>query len=376
MKDSATSFYEIRKIILVTCIFSFSPSRPSHHREFALHSRLTDEIQSSKFDFLSRKKTRRSIFRTFSDSFLTFGSALLYTTTKKASAAVGTLSEFSDGNSMIQGITVDVADKSQQDLMIAFLADGFGFKALRTKTKGSVTDTWMGFGPEQLSIPNNFRIPVSSFGMYGGHASIRIRYDSQSLDVLYNKGGDAPGNNIEFLQVAVPTYRISKIVENGGNIIDAFGFVNVVSPCGLPMRGIIGISPDPMMFLAIKCIDVQQSRLFYEQLGFVESAYPYARPSNGTGSFEPIQPPGSVYLSPSKNSMGVLLLKPEKKKKSVKENSVLRSLNVVYTPLEGDDRNTNTDIVKVKDPSFVNISFLSEDSFSKEEKKTRFARSD
>lgn len=58
----------------------------------------------------------------------------------------------------------------------------------------------MGFGPEQLSIPNNFRIPVSSFGMYGGHASIRIRYDSQSLDVLYNKGGDAPGNNIEFLQ--------------------------------------------------------------------------------------------------------------------------------------------------------------------------------
>lgn len=127
--------------ILVTCIFSFSPSRPSHHREFALHSRLTDEIQSSKFDFLSRKKTRRSIFRTFSDSFLTFGSALLYTTTKKASAAVGTLSEFSDGNSMIQGITVDVADKSQQDLMIAFLADGFGFKALRTKTKGSVTDT-------------------------------------------------------------------------------------------------------------------------------------------------------------------------------------------------------------------------------------------
>jgi hypothetical protein len=60
------------------------------------------------------------------------------------------------------------------------------------------------------------------------------------------------------------------MVANGGNILDAYGLVNVVSPCGLPMRGIVGISPDPMMFVAINCQDVQQSKAFYEQLGFVE----------------------------------------------------------------------------------------------------------
>ena len=71
-------------------------------------------------------------------------------------------------------------------------------------------------------------------------------------------------------EVAVPEYRISQMTQNGGNIIDAFGFVNVISPSGLPMRGIVGISPDPIMFVAINCIDMKQSKAFYQQLGFVE----------------------------------------------------------------------------------------------------------
>ncbi len=58
----------------------------------------------------------------------------------------------------------------------------------------------MGFGPEQLSIPSDFEIPVSSFAKYGGHASIHIRYDSSSTNVYYNKGDNAPGDNIAYLQ--------------------------------------------------------------------------------------------------------------------------------------------------------------------------------
>ena len=60
------------------------------------------------------------------------------------------------------------------------------------------------------------------------------------------------------------------MVAAGGNILDAYGLVNVVSPCGLPMRGIVGISPDPIMFVAINCASVQKSKEFYQQLGFVE----------------------------------------------------------------------------------------------------------
>ena len=68
----------------------------------------------------------------------------------------------------------------------------------------------------------------------------------------------------------MPNYRISQMVKNGGNIIDAYGIVDVVTPCGLPMRGVVGIWPDPIMFLAINCRDMQEAKKFYESLGFAE----------------------------------------------------------------------------------------------------------
>lgn len=60
------------------------------------------------------------------------------------------------------------------------------------------------------------------------------------------------------------------MVANGGKILDAYGLVNVVSPSGLPIRGIVGIRPDPMMLVAINCKSVKDSAAFYEKLGFVE----------------------------------------------------------------------------------------------------------
>lgn len=59
---------------------------------------------------------------------------------------------------------------------------------------------WLGFGPEQLSIPDDFKIPVSSFGKYGGHASLCVRYDNQARAPLYRIGDEAPGDNIAYLQ--------------------------------------------------------------------------------------------------------------------------------------------------------------------------------
>lgn len=70
--------------------------------------------------------------------------------------------------------------------------------------------------------------------------------------------------------VGVPGYRISQMVANGGKITDAYGLVNVISPSGLPLRGIVGLTPDPMMLLAVNCINVKESQAFYAKLGFVE----------------------------------------------------------------------------------------------------------
>ena len=159
------------------------------------------------------------------------------------------------------------------------------------------------------------------------------------------------------------------MVKNGGNVLDAYGYINVVSPSGLPMRGIVGIWPDPMMFVAINCANVEESRAFYEKLGFVEQEYPYARPSKGTGQFEPPQPPKSVYMAPSPNCMGVLLLQAKKKKNKISVNPVLESLNLLYTPSPagGDDSGE----VGVSDPSGVAIAFQPTDQFELEERATR-----
>ena len=97
------------------------------------------------------------------------------------------------------------------------------------------------------------------------------------------------------------------MVKSGGNVYNGYGIVEAVSPSGLPVRGIIGIHPDPMMFIAVNCKTVKESREFYQQLGFVPQEYPYCRPNQGKGQFEPEQPKGSVYLAPSKNSFGLLL---------------------------------------------------------------------
>jgi hypothetical protein len=298
--------------------------------------------------------------------------AIAGATTETASAAVGRLPEYAEANAILQGITIRVADKSQQDSMISFLSEAFDCQVLRKRIRGSIEETWMGYGPEQLSIPNDFTIPISPFAKYGGHASIHIVYDSKATAPLYRKGDAAPGSNIAFLQVGVPGYRISKMVSNGGNILDAYGIVNVVSPSGLPMRGIVGISPDPIMLVAINCASVQASKAYYEQLGFVEQEYPYARPSKGTGQFEPPQPPKSVYMAPSPNCMGVLLLQADKKlARDITPNPVFESLNVVYSPLAGSTQSDDDEFPPMIDPSGVLTTFQAVDKFKTEELATR-----
>jgi hypothetical protein len=264
--------------------------------------------------------------------------------------------------------------------MIAFLEDGFGMTKVRQLIQGSVTDTWMAFGPEQMSIPTDWELGVSSLSNYGGHASIHIRYDSQITETFYKMGNNeaAPGDNIAYLQMGVPNYRISKMVKHGGNVYNGYGIVEVVSPSGLPIRGIIGVSPDPIMFVAIYCQSVKKSKEFYEQLGFVEQEYPYCRPNKGMGQFEPPQPKNSVYIAPSKNSMGILLLQA-KKKGSLKPNAAVRSLNIVYQPSgdttsgreEEEDAIKSMELIKVNDPSSVPIVFEPIESFENVERRTR-----
>jgi hypothetical protein len=192
--------------------------------------------------------------------------------------------------------------------------------------------------------------------------------------------------------VGVPQYKISAMVQNGGFVKDAFGYVNVVAPSGLPLRGIIGQWPDPIMFLAIYTNDVKASQAYYEQaLGFIEQPYPYCRPGAGTGPFEPLQPKGSIYLGPKSpppptttsaattntnnpgNGMGILLLPSpsssaanffsNQPKFTITPNPTVVGVNILYNNNEIDPGSSS--FVPV-DPSGVQLLFQSVEQFTKD----------
>jgi hypothetical protein len=83
--------------------------------------------------------------------------------------------------------------------------------------------------------------------------------------------------------------------------------------------------------------------------------------------FEPDRPKNAVYMAPSPNCMGVLLLPPVRKKKAITPNPAVESLNIVYTP----SGESNGESLVLTDLSGLNVRFQSVDNFVREEKATR-----
>jgi hypothetical protein len=102
------------------------------------------DIQYQEGRTISRRKTLTHLVAT-ATAVLVVSSSPFGTTNNNnnnlAMATVGTLPELKEANAILQGITVSVADESQQDSMIKFLVDGFLFQVLRQRTVGTVTDT-------------------------------------------------------------------------------------------------------------------------------------------------------------------------------------------------------------------------------------------
>ena len=110
--------------------------KPTLHSMQVLQSSPSDDVPDNHLRWTT---SRRSVL---TSSMLT-GSCLLLDKffSKPAIAAVGTLPELEATNAILQGITVNVADQSQQDAMIRFLTNSFDFKVLRKRIIDSVEDT-------------------------------------------------------------------------------------------------------------------------------------------------------------------------------------------------------------------------------------------
>jgi hypothetical protein len=96
----------------------------------------SDNLDNSEKDV---GDTRRSVL---SKASLVAGTLLTSLLSSQASqAAIGNLPELSNANAILQGLTVNVADQSQQDSMINFLVNAFDFQVLRQRKAGFITDT-------------------------------------------------------------------------------------------------------------------------------------------------------------------------------------------------------------------------------------------
>lgn len=99
------------------------------------------DIHPQEGHTISRRRTLTHLVATATAATVVSSSPFGTNNSYLAMAAVGTLPELKDANAILQGITVSVADESQQDSMIKFLVDGFLFQVLRQRTVGTVTDT-------------------------------------------------------------------------------------------------------------------------------------------------------------------------------------------------------------------------------------------
>jgi catechol 2,3-dioxygenase-like lactoylglutathione lyase family enzyme len=78
-------------------------------------------------------------------------------------------------------------------------------------------------------------------------------------------GSTAVAGALLYVQLRVPNVRISGLINTGGQIESAYGYVDVVAPHGLPVRVITAPRRDPFQFVAVRVADVNKAAAYYER---------------------------------------------------------------------------------------------------------------
>lgn len=261
-----------------------------------------------------------------SAAFLAGGSAAIAATTTagagfpSAAEAIGDLYEFKDQARFAQHATLQVPDMAAA---LKFYVDGVGMKVIRTRAGPLFNTTVVGFGPEALEVPPSFVFGVSSTNGYGGHFTLELNSQKEEAadgeedaDFFYD-----PGNGVQFLQIAVDSYRISQVVKAGGIIESGYGYLQVLAPGGLRLKLLSGARRDPPMFLAVKVKDMKRSVQWYTDVaGMTKLPFPRAREAGSP--FEPEQPAGSVFMAYEGEAFGVVLI-PAAKGDQINPGSVV-----------------------------------------------------
>ena len=129
--------------------------------------------------------------------------------------AIGDLSELQNQSMVLQGITFNVPPANADadcDMMEAMFVKRCSLLRRSTDPQQNTSTTYVGFGPEVYAVPPDFRMGVSNFGMYGGHSTLSFRSSDSVTNVTR-------GNGLKFIKIGAETFRISKAIAYGKQIV-------------------------------------------------------------------------------------------------------------------------------------------------------------
>ncbi len=208
-----------------------------------------------------------------------------------------------DSARFLQRLTLPVRNL---DAAVAFWTNGVGALVQSSRrTADGANATVLSFGPQSFNRDD------------GAKFSLEL-VESATAPPTYADATTA----LEYVQLAIPVFRLSQVMAYGGVIESAYGYTKLVAPGGLPLRVRIDETRrDPFEFVAMRSANTKASLRYYESLGMVAGT-PKAPlrlqlgKSNSlfedSDAMEPERELGSVLLSygDAERTMGVLVLPP------------------------------------------------------------------
>lgn len=223
-----------------------------------------------------------------------------------------------------QRLTVPVPDMATA---VSFWTGGCGALVLDTRIVDGQNVTRIGFGPESLRKDDG-----AKFALELVESAEPSRLGETSAVVQY-------------IQLAMPVFRLSKVMAAGGEIESAYGWTQLQAPGGIPLRVKIDETRrDPFEFVALRCNNLDRTTRHYEALGMHvqqrEGKRKFSASTNSnsifenTDALEPERERGSVLLGFDDEALttGLLLLPPKSVKKLAPVPSPIRLLVLGSAP--------------------------------------------
>lgn len=213
---------------------------------------------------------------------------------------------------------------------VDFWTKALGMRVTRDVGSGAERVTTLAYGQSSLTADD------------GGKGVIEIR---QAVGNVSNVG-----NVLSYVAVTVPFgLRVSQIYESGGELLYGFGFFDMRSPGGIPVRGQVATRRDPLEVIALNVANVRDAEKFLVS----EYGFKTMKPLDAN-EYAPKSPSGSrllYFISPTKTF--TLILQPWRERQTP-----LRRGNVLNGVIVARGGETSSDAV-VADPRVAAAPILS-----------------